>query len=204
MLRGKVAQVKVVVRGTILLVSLALVMLPLSGCGGASRLSQEETAEGKSASFVRLEPSPTNNSGVGGIATFAKAAAGTRIDLELRGLPEPNEIYLAHVHPGTCEVEEHLDAREGETADHHSNESGHEGDADAHMQDENDEATTHGIEYPLTAVESNAAGEGSSTTVLEGVELDGLLSDGPKYLNVHATGSGEPPQLACTDLGEAI
>jgi hypothetical protein len=42
-----------------------------------------------------------------------------------------------------------------------------------------------------------------STTVLEGVALDELLSDGPKYLNVHAASSGDPPQLSCADLGEA-
>jgi hypothetical protein len=49
-------------------------------------------------------------------------------------------------------------------------------------------------------VESNAAGEGSNTTVLEGVALDGLLSHGSKQLNVHAAGSGEQPQLTCANL----
>jgi hypothetical protein len=39
--------------------------------------------------------------------------------------------------------------------------------------------------------------------VLEGVALDELLSDGPRYLNVHATGSGDPPQLACANLRKA-
>jgi len=39
--------------------------------------------------------------------------------------------------------------------------------------------------------------------VLEGVALDELPSHGPKYLNVHAAGTGDPPQLACVDLGEA-
>jgi hypothetical protein len=71
------------------------------------------------------------------------------------------------------------------------------------VQEENDEADADEIEYPLTPVESNAAGAGSSTTVLEGVAPNELLSDGPKYLNVHAAGSGDPPQLACADLGEA-
>jgi hypothetical protein len=52
-------------------------------------------------------------------------------------------------------------------------------------------------------VELNAAGEGSGTTVREGVALDELLSDGTKYLNVHAVGLGDPPQLTCANLGEA-
>jgi hypothetical protein len=71
------------------------------------------------------------------------------------------------------------------------------------VQEENHEAAAEEIVYPLTPVVSNAAGEGSSTTVLDGVSLNDLLSDGPKYLNVHAAGSGDPPQLACADLGEA-
>jgi hypothetical protein len=81
------------------------------------------------------------------------------------GLPEPNELYLAHVHPGSCEDEEHSDAPESETADYHSHEYGHEEHADAQVQEENYEATADGFDYPLTPVESNAAGEGSSTTV---------------------------------------
>jgi hypothetical protein len=30
--------------------------------------------------------------------------------------------------------------------------------------------------------------------------VDGLFSGEPKYLNVHAAGSGNPPPLACADL----
>jgi Cu/Zn superoxide dismutase len=201
--RGKVTEVKLVGRVTPLLVGLALMMFVLSGCGVASRASQEEVAKGRSTSSIRLELTPTNDSGVSGSATFTKTATGTRVELELRGLPEFNEIYLAHIHPGSCEDEEHSDAPEGETADHHSHEYRHEGHADAHVQEENDEADADEIEYPLTPVESNAAGAGSSTTVLEGVTPNEVLSDGPKYLNVHAAGSGDPPQLACADLGEA-
>jgi len=200
---GKATHVKVVGRVAPLLVGLALMMFLLIGCGLASRASQEEIGKGRSTSSIRLELPPTNNSGVSGIATFTKAATGTRVELKLRDLPEPREIYLAHVHPGSCEDEEHPDAQEGETTDHHSHEYRHEKHADAYEREENDEATAEGIEYPLTPVESNAAGAGSSTTVLDGVALKELLSDGPKYLNVHAAGSGDPPQLACADLGEA-
>jgi Cu/Zn superoxide dismutase len=200
--RGKLTQVKVVGWVTPLLVGLVLMMFVLSGCGVTSRASQEEVAKGKSTSSIRLELSPTNNSGVSGSATFRKEATGTRVELELRGLPEPYEIYLAHVHPGSCEDEEHSDAPESEAADHHSHEYRHEEHADAHVQEQSHKATTDGIEYPLTPVESNAAGEGSSTTVLEGVAVDELRSHGPRHVNVHATGSGDPLQLTCADLGE--
>jgi hypothetical protein len=146
MSRSRVTHVKVVGRVTPLLVGLALMMVLLGGCGMASRAPQVETAEGKSTSSVRLELSPTNNSRVRGSATIAKAATGgTRIKLELKGLPEPDEIYLAHVHPGSCENEEHSDAPGGETADYH----GHEEHGDVHEQVNNDEAAADEIEYPL-------------------------------------------------------
>lgn len=203
--RGKLTQVRVVGWVTPLLVGFALMMVLLSGCSVASRAYQEEVANGRSTSSIRLELRPTKNSGVSGSATLTQAAKGTRVELELKGLPEPNEIYLAHVHPGSCEDEELSEAPEGESANHHSHEYRHERHADAHVQEENHKATTDTdeIEYPLRAVESNAAGEGSSITVLEGVALDELLSHGPRYLNVHAAGSGDPPQLTCAVLGGA-
>ena len=174
---------------TFWLVSLTFVIL-LNSCSGMFRAPQEEATENRSTMFVRFELSPTNHSKVSGSATFAKAVAGTKIKLELQGLPEPNETYLAHLHPGFCEDEELPDVPEGETAHHHDHEQGYR----QHAQE---------IEYPLTPVESNAVGEGSSNTVIERVTLDELTSHGPRYLNVHAAGSGDPPQLACADLGEA-
>jgi hypothetical protein len=127
-------------------------------------------------------------SGVSGNATLTKAATETKVELDLQGLSEPHETYLAHLHPGSCVDEKRPHVPEGETAYHHE-----------HGYREHSEE----IEYPLTPVESNAAGEGSSTTVFEGVALGELLLHGPRYLNVHAAGSGDPPQLACADLGEA-
>lgn len=196
-------QAKVVGRVTLSFVGLALMLL-LDGCGEASRAPQEETANGRSTSSLRLELSPTNYSGVGGSATFTKAVAGTRVKLKLRGLPAPDELYLAHLHPGSCEDEEHSDVLKGDTAYHHDYEHSHNEHTDAHEQeDENVEASAEKIEQPLTPVESNAAGQGSSTTMLESVTLGELLSSGPSCLNVHAAGSGDPPQLTCADLREA-
>jgi hypothetical protein len=157
--RGKLTEVKVVGRLTPLFVGPALMMFVLNGCGVTFRPSQEEVAKDRSTSSIRLELPPTNNSGVNGSATFRKKATGTRV--ELRDLPEPNEIYLAYVHPSSCEDEEHSDAAESESADHHSHEYIHEGHADAQVQEQSHNATTEGIAYPLTPVESNAAGEGS-------------------------------------------
>jgi hypothetical protein len=90
---------------TFWLVSLTVVIL-LNSCSGMFRAPQEEATEDRSTMFVRFELSPTNHSKVSGSASFAKAAAGTKIRLELQGLPELNETYLAHLHPGSCEDEE--------------------------------------------------------------------------------------------------
>jgi Cu/Zn superoxide dismutase len=186
-LRGTVAN-----RVTQLAIGLALV-LAVVGCaggGGSGRAPQGGNTEDPRATFAKLELSPTKGSGAKGSAAFAKAAARTRIELELRGLPEPGETYLAHIHPGTCEDEQHAEAPGGEGADHHE---------DGHAHQEHSGAIGH----PLTPVESDARGEGSSTTVLEGVAPDELFPGGSRYLNVHAAGSGDPPQLACADLGGA-
>jgi hypothetical protein len=160
-----------------------------------------------------VELQPTNDSGVSGIATFAKADGGVRVELELRGMPRPQASYLAHIHPGACGDEDHAHhghggeaARDDHGEDHeHGYEHGeheHEEHGTAHEQ-EHEGPTADEIEYPLTPVESDAEGRGSSTSLLEDLTLDGLLSGEHKYINVHAVGSGEPPQLSCANLNEA-
>ncbi len=59
------------------------------------------------------------------------------------------------------------------------------------------------VEAPLTPVESDTKGRGSSTTVLHDASIDGLFSGKPELINVHAAGSGNPPPLACANLGSA-
>jgi len=94
-------------------------------------------------------------------------------------------MYLAHIHPGTCGEEE----AEKEEEDH-----GHAG---------HEHGSSEEIEHPLSPVEPDAQGDGSSTTVLKNVTLEGLLSGEPKHINVHEPGSGEPPPVTCANLNEA-
>lgn len=49
---------------------------------------------------------------------------------------------------------------------------------------------------------SETEGSGSSTTLLEDVTVEQLLSGEPKYINLHAAGSEDdlPPDLACSSL----
>jgi hypothetical protein len=39
--------------------------------------------------------------------------------------------------------------------------------------------------------------------VVADATVDGLFSGEPEYINVHAAGSGNPPPLACANLGGA-
>jgi uncharacterized protein (DUF305 family) len=123
-----------------------------------------------------------NGSGTTGSATLSKSDGGVKVVLEVSGLPSSGTTYLAHIHPGTC----------GEEEEEHHEHGGHEHGA------------SEEIEYPLTPVEPDAQGNGSSTTVVHDVTLEGLLSGDPKHINVHAPGSGQPPPVTCANLNEAV
>ena len=197
-------------RVAVLLIGLAL-MLALGGCGGrAARAPQDKPSQSR-AILTEIELQPTNDSGVKGVAIFTNTDGKVRVRLALRGLPEPDKLYLSHLHPGTCGDEdhphahEHARAHEHAQAEHldakkHEERAGH-GDRRARRKLEGSIADE--IEYPLEPVESNAEGTGSSSTVLEGVTGGELLTGDSKYINVHAAGSGDPPQLVCANLSEA-
>jgi uncharacterized protein (DUF305 family) len=130
---------------------------------------------------VPLEPA--NGSGTTGTATLSKAnGGGVKVVLKVSKLPSSGTMYLAHIHPGTCAEEEG------------GGEQGHS---------HHEHGATEEIEYPLSPVKPDAGGSGSSTTVVHGVTLEGLLSGDPKHVNVHKPGSGEPPPVTCANLNEA-
>jgi len=117
-----------------------------------------------------------NGFDVSGTATFQAVTDGVIVKLEFHDLPKPGRIYLAHIHPGTCS--------QGEEE---KGPSGHE-----HAAGE--------IEFPLSPVRSDAEGDGASTTTLRYTSLTKLFTGQQKHINVHASGSGYPPVLACADL----
>jgi uncharacterized protein (DUF305 family) len=141
-----------------------------------------EKSVGDSAE-VDLEPA--SGSGTTGTATLSKAkGGGVKVVLKVFGLPSSGTMYLAHVHPGTCAEEEAGGAEHGHS--HHEH------------------GATEEIEYPLTPVEPDAKGDGTSTTIVHNATLEGLLSGDPKHVNVHRPGSGEPPPVTCANLNEAV
>ena len=166
----------------------------LVGCGvvGGSQAGQDHSHQSHSA---KLDLRPEGGSGVSGTASFEDVSDGVIVKLDLRDLPKPNTLYLAHIHPGTCaqEVEE---GEAHEYGEHAEEGEGHEHGGYGHDHGEE-------IEYPLSQVKSNSEGDGSSTTTLRETSVEKLFSGEPKHVNVHEAGSGNPPILTCADLKEA-
>lgn len=125
-----------------------------------------------------VELTPSNNSGVTGTATLIETAGEVvTVDLELRSLlDDPGAVYPAYIQTGsTC-----ADERAGNSAP---------------------------VEYTLDPVivqqTEETSGQdvtASSTTAIDGLSLEQLLSGPQKYINVYPPGSGVPPVIACGDL----
>jgi hypothetical protein len=138
---------------------------------------------------AEVDLEPANGSQTTGTAILSKAkGGGVKVVLEVSGLLSSGTMYLAHIHPGTCAEEE-----EGE---------GEESEGD-HGHTHHEHGATEEIEYPLTPLRPDAKADGTSTTVVQGVMLEGLLTGEPEHVNVHEPGSGEPPQVTCANLDEA-
>ena len=179
--------------------ALAAIFSMLGCTGGRSQADQESHAPQESDN-VKLALLSEHGSGVSGTASFEDTSGRVVVKLDLRGLPKPNTLYLAHIHPGTC--------AEGEGHEHgggHSEgEYGHEHGGSSH--EHGGGTHEHGaaeIEYPLSQVKSDSEGRGSSTTTLHETSVENLFSGAPKHVNVHEAGSGNPPILACADLKRA-
>ena len=133
---------------------------------------------------AEVELKPQSGSHTRGRATLTEAREGVRVELRLGGLPKPDTMYLAHIHPGTCS--------EREAGAEHKNV--------VHELRGHDGAAEEEIEWPLSEVQSDAQGHGSSTTTLKDASMERIFTGELKHLNVHAAGSGDPPVLACAEL----
>jgi len=139
---------------------------------------------------------PQNGSHVTGTAALTKTegGGGVRVEANVTGLPKPNTMYLSHIHPGSC-AEAMVGGVEEEGA-HHEEGHNHAEHGAAHGA-----AIGAEIEYPLSGVQSDAQGRGTSITTLNDLSMTDLFTTGGlKHINVHAAGSGNPPVLACAEL----
>jgi uncharacterized protein (DUF305 family) len=147
--------------------------------------NMEAMVDEKVGDSAEVDLAPANGSGTTGTANLTKAdGGGVKVVLKVFGLPSSGTMYLAHIHPGTCAEEE--------------------GGGGEHGHSHHEHGASEEIEYPLTPVEPDAEGDGTSTTVVHGVTLEGLLSGNPKHVNVHRPGSGEPLPVSCANLNEAV
>jgi len=135
---------------------------------------------------ISLAMHPNNDSGVNGAVTLRGIDDGVVVKLALHNLPKPNDLYLAHIHPGTCAQGEAQGEQEEEQE---YNDHGEHG-----------EAAAEEIEWPLSRLRSDTHGNGSNTTTLKDTSMEKLFSGQLKHVNVHAVGSSNPPVLACADL----
>jgi len=149
--------------------------------------TMQELLRDRAGDSAQVALKPQNGSHTTGSATLREAGGAVRVELHVSGLPEPDTMYLSHIHPGTCA--EVVGGGEQEGVDH----------------EESDDHGGHGtsaqeIEWPLSQVQSDAQGNGSSATTLKETSMEELFSGELKHLNVHAAGSGNPPILSCADL----
>lgn len=153
--------------------------------GCALILGTAPALQSSGETFTRISLAPINNSGVSGTATFIDAAGGVEVGIDVRGLPEPGAMYLAHLHRGSC-----ADDPAGSTKDH------------AHDHHGNVDAQAGEIEHPLTPIVSNSESSGSSTTVIKSATVVDLFSGEEFYINVHEESPGSkglPDSIACGD-----
>jgi uncharacterized protein (DUF305 family) len=139
---------------------------------------------------AEVDLEPANGSATKGTATLSEAeGGGVKVVLDVSGLPGSGKMYLAHIHPGTCAEEEGGQEEAG---------------TEEHGHSHHEHGASEEIEYPLSPVYADAKGEGTSTTVVHHLSLEGLLSGEPMHVNVHRPGPGEPPPMTCANLNEAL
>jgi hypothetical protein len=168
---------------------LAILILTFGGCGGTSSSEEEtttaQTSSGETSSKTgggRTAPAeitgatvlftPSQNSGVSGVATLTETENGVEVTLNMRNLPDQTGTeHFVHIHEGgTC-----ADDRAGNDAP---------------------------VRYPLSSVITVEGGTGTSATAIPDLTIAQLFSEAPKYINVHAeqTGDEVPPGISCADL----
>jgi hypothetical protein len=210
---------------------IAVVCLLQTGCegntGGSRGEGQREgtpdtiasppdrVARGKEIAEANLGP-------VGGSDVHAKAVlssigkTGVEVDLDVRGLPtkDPNAVYYAQVHEGSCSAEgkrrKHEKAEQrifspgpsltlvrfGSVLSKSTGLQAHGGHEDGVP-----EVPPGSIEQPVTIMAS-ADGTASVISLLEAVEPKRLTSGRSEYIHLHAASGEDTPQeeLACGDL----
>jgi hypothetical protein len=126
---------------------------------------------------VKLQLTPSRNSGVRGTATLTDVEGGVKVELDMRGLPEAGVEHINHIHGGgTC-----TDDRAGRTA-----------------------PVTIPLNNVVT---QEAGTGSATTTIKGVTLDKLLGGDQARFILVHAKtkkGQGVPPGISCADLPQRI
>jgi hypothetical protein len=149
---------------------------------------------------VEIPLNPAGDSVTNGTATFEERSAGLELTLEVSGLPEPGVEYFGEIHEGTCGS-----ARRTQDPNPHYAGTGPRSPATIRFDllSAGSVEYAHGGSHQGTDVSLVGSADGTArvVTLLEDyATLDELLSGGPKYLDLHAPGAGDPT-IACGEVG---
>jgi putative copper export protein len=187
--------------GTELVLALAIFVATgfLTSLPPATAVSREATPP-RDVEVLEVGLGPVGDSVASGTAVFREGEAGVVLDLEVSGLPEPEAEYFGEIHEGACENGQqgndngagYADAGEPlpgkvrlELLSARSPEYAHGGEA-------------HDADVSL---ESSEDGTGRVVTRVRDYDtIEELLSGGPRYLDLHAPGPGDPG-IACGEIG---
>jgi len=161
--------------------------------GNATTEAEARSEQAREPKPFEVELRPVGGSGVGGTVGFVPRDDGTEVELSLRGLPNPEGVYVGTIYRGTCAEEVGGVGRKFASRDVWQGGVGYRLVHDDHGTSPADEEN---VVQTLTSVASGPEGTGTSTTPLP-ISTDELLSDEPKYVDVH--GEDARP-LACADL----
>jgi Cu/Zn superoxide dismutase len=125
---------------------------------------------------VELQLTPSRDSGVSGTAVLTEGEGGVKVELNMRGLPEPGVKHINHIHGGgTC-----ADDRAGRTA-----------------------PVT--IPLNTVVAKDDGTGS-ATTTIEDVTLDELFGGDQERFILLHAKtekGQGVPPGIACADLPES-
>ncbi len=165
----------------------------------ATAVWQEAPAKDVEVFEVALDP--VGDSVTSGIATFRERDAGLELTLEVSGLPKPGAEYFGEIREGVCE-----NGRQGGEPGSKFADASRPASVTVHFKllSAGSPEYAHGGETHQDADVSlvgSADGTGQVVTLLQDYRtVDGLLSGGTKYLDLHAPAPGDP-SIACGEIG---
>jgi putative copper export protein len=186
--------------GAELILALAIFMATgfLTSLPPATAVSQEKPT--KDVEVLEVELDPVGDSVTSGTATFRERFGGVELTLEAAGLPKPGASYFSQIHEGACGS-----GQQGRDAGPEYAEVSRSASpvmVRFELLSSKGPEYAHGGGHPDADAGMMSSDDGTAAVVtqLEDYKtVDELLSGGPKYIDIHASGSGDPT-IACGEI----